>query len=124
MKSRSLSLDNLITLKFFLIFFTAIFLYQFSFALNITFTKIADTHTPVPDEPERQFAIISSPSRDGTNLVFRASIGYFTPNGNFKYSGDGIFTWLGGRLSKVVDQNSLIPNEHCSFGSFSLGGFY
>ncbi len=74
-----------------------------------TFTKIADTNTPIPGGVGNFTSFGSWPSIDGVNVAFRG----------FGSSGQqGIYTRTNASLTKVADTNTPIPGGRRNFTFF------
>lgn len=80
-------------------------------AEGITFTKVADTSTPIPGGSGNFGAFIGVPSISGGNVAFDGSVGSdgFMP---------GIYSNIGGSLNVVADEATPIPGGSGNFGNF------
>ncbi len=74
-----------------------------------TFTKIADTNTPIPDG-SGNFTGIGNPAISGGTVGFL---------GSGSGSQQGIYTGTGGTVAKIADTNTLTPNGSGNFSGFS-----
>ena len=74
-------------------------------ALTFTFTKIADTSTPVPGGAG-SFSSFSEPALDGGDVAF------------FSFQ-NGIYKSIGGSLAVVADSNTPIPGGSGNFTGFN-----
>ncbi len=69
-----------------------------------TFTKIADTGTPMPNAPQMQFERFGVPALDNGRVAFQGGIG---AGGQ---PPTGLYTWTSGTgLQTVADWNTLMP---------------
>jgi hypothetical protein len=76
---------------------------------KFTFKKIADTSTPIP-EGRGEFDFFFEPCIDGRNVAFAAS----GSGGQ-----EGVYTNVGGSLSRVADTSCRIPDDAEKFSFFS-----
>ncbi len=86
--------------------------------LEFTFTKIADTSTPIPGGTGTFTAFGQRPSIDGGDVAFQGS-------GDPSFTQQGIYSTVGGPLGVVADRNTAIPGGTGNFlfvGGQSIDG--
>ncbi len=90
---------------------------------QLTFTKIADDTTPIPNAPGTFFSFGGGSTREGPTLTGLNSLVFFGAGQNTNDDGvTGYYSWTNGTLQRVVNSGTIRPDTGNRFGLLNTRG--